>query len=886
MRKFYLFLSVFLCFALMSAFIPSVEGLSVGLEVWVSPVYSQKTAGWGMTRFSEIKDAVDVVLPGGTVYVGPGTYYENIIIAKSITLQGENPDSIPVINGGGNGDVITLLSDGITLKNLEITKGSFGINVVSDNNTITDCRLTENYFRIMIRGANNNTITSCHFSGKGEGIALSSGASNNIITDNTILGNYPDHRGCTAIRLGNSSYNLIADNTMDYYRVHVLLAGSDHNIVANNTISRSWPSPLVTDYSGISIYASDYNTIINNNISSIAQSGIRMMNHSTYNTIQSNKIKDIDHAGIDLYYNTNENRIENNEINQTTYGIILDKAYGNRIDSNSFINTNKSFDNGSNIWNYMGKGNYWSDYKGVDSNNDGLGDTSVLILPSGKQTYPLIDAPIIVAAQKPDLESAPVKPIEGELLVITSTETWENKTIEQRSPIMIMEGGTLTISNSNLQLFSGISVWNGGKLILENSELLVSTIEGNFIEVFPDAELVVRNSVITGKGHSIWVRKDTRLLVENNEFHQLGSWTAALHVETDGAVIKNNIIEGSYLAIQLNQSKDHQIIGNTILDGVIGVNSYGGLSNSNHCIKDNDISNMIVAGYHGAGVTNSIITGNTFRNIWGSPVSLSHYSPDRHTEGNVLYYNNFINSGSALDNGNGNLWYFGNSGNYWDDYLEKNPDAKEDALYAGTWDKDYSITLVEGLSNSDKYPLMVEDKPSDWALVEIDRAKTANITTTKVLGGYHTNITREEFCELAVKLYEALSGKKAQPVFPNPFNDTDNPEILKANRLGIVLGVSTDRFAPESSITRQELAVMLFRTLKITIPELGSPAAGAERFSDKDEIASWSIDAILFLNDHDIMKGVGEDRINPKGNTTKEQAIALAIRTYGTFVNQ
>jgi hypothetical protein len=41
-------------------------------------------------------------------------------------------------------------------------------------------------------------------------------------------------------------------------------------------------------------------------------------------------------------------------------------------------------------------------------------------------------------------------------------------------------------------------------------------------------------------------------------------------------------------------------------------------------------------------------------------------------------------------------------------------------------------------------------------------------------------ITREEFCELAVLLYETMTGTTASPMSPNPFTDTTNSQILKA----------------------------------------------------------------------------------------------------------
>ena len=170
--------------------------------------------------------------------------------------------------------------------------------------------------------------------------------------------------------------------------------------------------------------------------------------------------------------------------------------------------------------------------------------------------------------------------------------------------------------------------------------------------------------------------------------------------------------------------------------------------------------------------------------------------------------------------------------------------------------------------------------PSNWAQPEIQKAQSFNLTTDRILSNYQSNITREEFCELVVKLYEALSGEQVSPVSPNPFIDTTNPEILKANNLGIVKGISQNQFAPNNPVTRQEISVMFFRALNAISADLDTDTSDVSRFADEEQIASWAIDAVRFLYKQGIMKGVGQNVINPLGNTTREEAIALTVRVF------
>ena len=58
-------------------------------------------------------------------------------------------------------------------------------------------------------------------------------------------------------------------------------------------------------------------------------------------------------------------------------------------------------------------------------------------------------------------------------------------------------------------------------------------------------------------------------------------------------------------------------------------------------------------------------------------------------------------------------------------------------------------------------------------------------------------------------------------------------------------------------------------------------AVGVSAFADESSIASWAIDAVRYMSKEGIMKGVGAGKIDPLGNTTREQAILLIYRTYG-----
>ena len=175
---------------------------------------------------------------------------------------------------------------------------------------------------------------------------------------------------------------------------------------------------------------------------------------------------------------------------------------------------------------------------------------------------------------------------------------------------------------------------------------------------------------------------------------------------------------------------------------------------------------------------------------------------------------------------------------------------------------------------------------SPWAAPVVNEAVDANLTTDKVLVDFPSPITREQFCELAVLLYEKMTGTAAVLPAANPFSDTSNPAILKAANLGIVGGVGGGKFAPYNNVTRQEISLMLLRTLKNVMPNIPVTSEFKTQFQDVGSIDSWALEAVRFMNANDIIGGStvnGVSYILPKGNTTKEQAIALVLRIYNKF---
>ncbi|MTI49138.1 MAG: hypothetical protein FH761_14930 [Firmicutes bacterium] len=170
--------------------------------------------------------------------------------------------------------------------------------------------------------------------------------------------------------------------------------------------------------------------------------------------------------------------------------------------------------------------------------------------------------------------------------------------------------------------------------------------------------------------------------------------------------------------------------------------------------------------------------------------------------------------------------------------------------------------------------------PSDWAKDEVNKAVEVKLIPDSIQGKYRNSITRGEFSEIAVKLYEVLSGKQEVVKGKSPFVDTQNSQVIIANELGIVNGIGVDKFAPNDMVTREEISVMIYRTLHAAKPEYKYSNEYIHKFADNNMISSWARDSVDYLYQVGAINGVGSNIFNPSGETSREEAIILVKRTY------
>ena len=178
---------------------------------------------------------------------------------------------------------------------------------------------------------------------------------------------------------------------------------------------------------------------------------------------------------------------------------------------------------------------------------------------------------------------------------------------------------------------------------------------------------------------------------------------------------------------------------------------------------------------------------------------------------------------------------------------------------------------------------------SGWAVSDYQQANEAGLVSYSVVSNnLKDNITREEFCELAVNLYEKLTGEDMIEPEVSPFEDTDSMAVAQAYCYGMVSGTGDNTFTPDRLVTREEMAKMLVSTLtasevNFNLSDGYDDADVVNAFEDSDEVSSWAKSSVITMLNYSLMSGVDDENFSPLGSTTREQAISSINRSYNTF---
>ena len=375
--------------------------------------------GSGPNNYTSIQDAINDASDGDTIFVYNGTYRENVVIDKSITLLGEDRNAT-IIDGEREDNVVNITAPSVIVSNFTITNSSsyyisagikicnsncvisncnifynldYGIWIISSsNNVVVNCNISYNKLEggVLIEKSFNNRIVNCVFMSNGQGgITLlhshNDAISNSIFLSNEACGvrisssNNETVSNCKFIRDGlyvqgdNLSHFLheIKNDTVDglpllYYKNvrNVTIDGmhAGEIILVNCTKSKIQNIDLNNKKVGIEIAFCKENEIYNCNMENVGKTLI--MFYSSHNDIHGCTLKNCE-DGFVLFFSS-QNTIHNCNILESRGGIMLWQSSLNRIKLCNIVGTTNSMS----LFGYLTFGNLITNNNFIDNRWD------------------------------------------------------------------------------------------------------------------------------------------------------------------------------------------------------------------------------------------------------------------------------------------------------------------------------------------------------------------------------------------------------------------------------------------------------------------------------------------------------------------------------------
>lgn len=323
---------------------------------------------------STLKEGIAQAKDFDTIVVKKGTYKEhNVIVNKPLTIIGKN---YPVIDGESQGEIITVISDHVTVD------GLFIINVGNS--------YTSDYAAIRVKNSKNFLIQNLVLEKLFFGIYIEKSRDGKVFHNKIIGDAVEEYNSGNGIQLWYSKNIEIEHNFVQHVRDGIYLEFSDFCTIKNNVSSLNVRYGLHFMFSNDDVYQDN---VFENNGAGVAVMFSKRI--EMYNNIFKENWGTASY-GL-LLKEINDGEIEGNTFTNNTIGINVEGSnrinykkntfenngwaikvkgacYTNIFTENNFLYNSFDVAYNSKVNDNEFDKNYWSSYTGYDLDKDGIGD--------------------------------------------------------------------------------------------------------------------------------------------------------------------------------------------------------------------------------------------------------------------------------------------------------------------------------------------------------------------------------------------------------------------------------------------------------------------------------------------------------------------------------
>ncbi|MCR8657026.1 endo-alpha-N-acetylgalactosaminidase family protein [Paenibacillus endoradicis] len=179
-------------------------------------------------------------------------------------------------------------------------------------------------------------------------------------------------------------------------------------------------------------------------------------------------------------------------------------------------------------------------------------------------------------------------------------------------------------------------------------------------------------------------------------------------------------------------------------------------------------------------------------------------------------------------------------------------------------------------------PKQFEDTVNHWANEEISALASKGIIMGKTDQKFAPNMTinRSEIAAMLTRAFglEASGSTSFKDVVEDKWY---SDSVIAATEAGLFKGYEGNLFGPTNLLTRQEMAVIIVRALEMK----GKLPVGSDnidktlaKYKDADQAAVWSKQAFAISIELGLIQGTPDMKLNPKENLTRAEAAVLLSR--------
>jgi len=354
----------------MTRLVPVLLMLILALPAFAAQIEVQPGTG-------ALARALAAAADGDEIILAPGRYAGPVILDRPLTLTGQ-PGA--VIDGGGNGSVVTVDAPDVTVQGLTIVNSGrvhepidAGVSLTkrARNALVLDNDLRDNLVGIDIHGARDARVAGNRIEGlrlrrmndRGNGIYVWN-APGSVVEDNEI------RYGRDGIFSNVSKRNVFRGNLMRDLRFAVHYMYTNDSEVSGNV--------SIGNHLGFALMYSD-RIVARDNISINDRDYGLMLNYTKASDVFGNLVSG-GALKCAFIYNSHRNLLAENSFDGCEIGIHFTAgSENNAITGNAFIGnrTQVKYVGTRDVeWSFEGRGNYWSDHPAFDLDGDARADSA------------------------------------------------------------------------------------------------------------------------------------------------------------------------------------------------------------------------------------------------------------------------------------------------------------------------------------------------------------------------------------------------------------------------------------------------------------------------------------------------------------------------------